>query len=98
MMDLTLFTEVKGSKTNKKLVFIGLSTCGFCKRAKTFLDDEGWNYSFLYIDKLSREERVKIKDDIRKTFTPDLSYPFLIIDDSEYLKGFRRDQWELKLE
>ncbi|MDC7227520.1 MAG: glutaredoxin family protein [Spirochaetales bacterium] len=97
MMDLTKFTMIEGSKSDKDLVFLGLSTCGFCKRARKFLDEEGWSYNYIEIDKLDREERIALKTDVKTRFSPDLLYPFLIINDSEYVKGFKKDQWEEKL-
>lgn len=97
MIDLTNFTKIEGSKNDKDLVFLGLSTCGFCKRAKSFLTEEGWSFTYLEIDKLDREERITLKDDIKKRFSPDMLYPFLIIDDSDFVKGFKKDQWLEKL-
>ena len=97
MMDLTKFTSVEGTKKDKELIFLGLSTCGFCKRARKYLEEEGWAFSYVDIDKLEREDRIAMKDDVKSRFTPDLLYPFLIIDDSDYLKGFKVDQWVDKL-
>ena len=97
MMDLNIFTRVDGTKNGKDLVLLGLSTCGFCKRARAFLDAEGWAYGFTDIDKLDREVKISLKDDVKKRFSPDLLYPFLIIDDADFVKGFRKDQWLEKL-
>ncbi len=97
MIDLTNFTKIEGSRAGKELVFLGLSTCGFCKRAKAFLDEEGWSYSFVDVDKLDRDERITLKDDVKSRFSPDILYPFLIIDDSDFIKGFKKDQWLEKL-
>ena len=97
MIDLNLFTKKEGTKTEKQLVFLGLSTCGFCKRARKYLDSEGFSYSYVDIDKMDKDERVKLKDEVKARFSPDLLYPFLIIDDSEYVKGFRKEEWQEKL-
>ncbi len=97
MMDTSIFTRVDGTKNDKDLMFLGLSTCGFCKRARTFLKEEGYSFSFVDIDKLDREVRVSLKDDVKKRFTPDLLYQMLIIDDKDFIKGFKKDQWIDKL-
>lgn len=97
MMDTSVFTRVDGSKNDKDLLFLGLSTCGFCKRARKFLEEEGYSFSFVDIDKLDREVRIPLKDDIKKRFSPDLLYPMLIINDSDFIKGFKKDQWVEKL-
>jgi len=97
MMDTSIFTRVDGSKKDKDLVFLGLSTCGFCKRARTFLEEEDYAYSYVDIDKLDREIRLRLKDDVKKRFTDDFLYPMLIIDDADYVKGFKKDIWLEKL-
>jgi len=97
MMDNSIFTRVDGSKKDKDLVFLGLSTCGFCKRARTFLEEEDYAYSFVDIDKLDREVRLTLKDDVKKRFTDDFLYPMLIINDTDYIKGFKKDIWLEKL-
>jgi glutaredoxin len=97
MMDTSIFTRVEGLKNDKDLLFLGLSTCGFCKRARTFLEEEGYTYSFVDIDKLDREVRIPLKDDVKKRFSSDLLYPMLIVDDADFVKGFKKDQWLEKL-
>lgn len=97
MIDVTKFTKIEGTKSDKDLLFLGLSTCGFCKRARKYLDEEGWSYNFVDIDKLEREDRIALKDDVKSRFEPNLLYPFLIINDSDYVKGFKKDQWADKL-
>ncbi|MBI9107506.1 MAG: glutaredoxin [Spirochaetales bacterium] len=97
MMDTSIFTRFEGSKSDKDLVFLGLSTCGFCKRAKAFLEEEDYAFSFVDIDKLDRDVRMSLKDDVKKRFTPDILYPMLIIDDADFLTGFKKDHWLEKL-
>lgn len=97
MMDLNVFTKVEGTRSDKQLAFLGLSTCGFCKRARKFLEEEGWTYSYVEVDKLEREARLKLKEDVKDRFAPDILYPFLIIDDADFVKGFKKDQWIEKL-
>jgi glutaredoxin len=98
MIDLSIFTRVDGTKKEKDLVFLGLSTCGFCKRAKAFLNEEGFSYHYVDVDKLDRDTRLAVKADIKERFTPNLLYPLIIIDDKEYLSGFKKDQWIEKLQ
>ncbi len=98
MMDLNDFTRVEGEKNDKELVFLGLSTCGFCRKAKTFLNEGNYAYHFVDVDKLDRDERMKIKDEIKKRFTPDILYPFLIVNDDHYISGFKQADWEKELD
>jgi glutaredoxin-like protein NrdH len=96
-VNFDLFTKVDGEKHDKVLVLIGLSTCGFCKRAKTLLDDENWSYSFVFIDNMKRDDRILLKRELKSRFTSDLIYPFLIINNEDFLNGFNKDQWIQKL-
>ena len=97
MMNVEIFKKVEGSKQDRELYFIGLSTCGFCRRAKSFLEEEGFAYSYVDVDRLDREVRLDLKADIRRRFTEDLLYPMLVIDDADFIKGFKKEDWLEKL-
>ena len=52
MFDSHEWNQVEGKGEIEDLTLLALSTCGFCKRARAFLDAEGWAYGFTDIDKL----------------------------------------------
>ncbi len=93
MINLDELVKVEGERSDKVLVFMGLSTCGFCRRARKLLEENGWAYYYAEIDKMEREKKIALKKDVKERFVEDLLYPILIIDDSDYLKGFKKELW-----
>lgn len=72
--------------TNAKVKVYGLSTCGFCKRAKRLLKDLGVEYETIDIDTLEVEKKREMLLEVRR-LNPDLSYPTLVIN-GEIVVGF----------
>ena len=68
-----------------------LSTCGWCKKTKKFLDDLGVEYNFIYTDYLDGDEKEKIMDEVRK-WNPRCSFPTIVINDKKAIVGFREDE------
>ena len=67
-----------------------LSTCIHCRNTKEFLNDCGVNYDCIDVDKLDKEERAAILEDIKK-INPNCSFPTLIIGD-KVIVGFRKEE------
>ena len=88
------FTEIGGNDTGKALKLFALTTCGFCKRAVSFLNENNVSYSMVYIDKLDPQDKQRVKDEFLAKFGQKMLFPTLVIDDSEFLPGFIRLHWE----
>ena len=73
-----------------KIMLYALSTCGWCRRTKEYLDELGVEYDFVYVDKLFGEERNKIMDEVRK-WNPRRSFPTVVINDI-CIVGFKEDE------
>jgi len=97
MFDYIDFKKKEGSRSEHKLILLGLSTCSFCNKGKQFLDDHDLSYSYLYLDKIEPELKKKMKTEFTEKYAKRLSYPTLIIDDDEILTGFIRIAWEKEL-
>lgn len=67
-----------------------LSTCIHCRNTKEYLDDCGVNYDCVEVDKLDKEERSSILEEIKK-INPNCSFPTIIIRD-KVIVGFRKDE------
>ncbi|MGA7878308.1 MAG: glutaredoxin family protein [Desulfoferrobacter sp.] len=67
-----------------------LSTCIHCRNTKEFLNDCGVNYDCVEVDKLDKEERNAILEEIKK-INPSCSFPTLIIGD-KVIVGFRKEE------
>ena len=74
-----------------KIVFYGLSTCGWCKKMKRFLDSTGLQYELVYVDKLQGEEKRKVTEEVRR-WNPRVSFPTVVLDDTQAIVGFRETQ------
>ena len=79
-----------------KLVLFALSTCGWCKKTRMLLEDLEVEYDYIYVDLTTGAEREEAVETLEK-FNPEVSFPTLVIDDSEVIIGFKMDEIEDKL-
>ena len=93
MFEYAPFSRVDGDRSDSRLQLISLSTCGFCKSAKKFLDENGFSYEFIDVDKIDAVMKKQIKDDYRDKFGRRITFPCLVIDEDDYLVGFIRHSW-----
>lgn len=91
------FTKVSGKNCGKVLIY-ALSTCGWCKKTKQFLKDNGVEYSYVDVDLLQGEEREKTILEVKK-WNPSLSFPTIVINDAACIVGFdeRKLREQLKI-
>lgn len=83
-------THKPGKRAGHKVTFFGLSTCGWCRRAKEFLDQNDVDYHFIYVDQAQGTDRTEAVDEVRK-LNPRGSYPTLQID-GEVVVGFDEER------
>ena len=74
----------------KKVKIYTLSTCGYCKATKKFLDSLNVKYDFTDVDLLDGEERANVMDEVRKV-NPRCSFPTILIED-KVVVGFREEE------
>ncbi len=98
MFDYLNFTEVEGSKANKDLKMLSLSTCGFCKRAKAFLKEQEIRYSYVDVDSLEKDVKKQLRREFAEVHGKAITYPTLFIDGKDILVGFVRPSWITTLE
>ena len=81
----------------KRVEFYGLSTCGWCRRTREWLDEHGVEYELNYVDKLTGEKLEKCKARIKEFFDRQ-AFPMLIIDNgSKVIQGYHTDDFEEEL-
>jgi glutaredoxin len=80
--------HVPGSRDKHKVQFYGLSTCVWCRRTRKFLEDQGVQFDFVYVDLLKGEEREQALNEVRG-FNPSTSFPTTIIDGDKAVVGLR---------
>ncbi|TFH38733.1 MAG: glutaredoxin, partial [Chrysiogenales bacterium] len=72
------FEIVNGTVDIGDVTVYALSTCGFCKRALSFLRENSVKFRYLYIDDLPPDEKAEIRKAISEKFNREIRYPFLI--------------------
>lgn len=97
MFETEYLHRIEGDNSKKELKFFSLSTCGFCKRARAFLDENRFSYSMAELDHVPEKEKTRLKEAFFSRFGRRMSFPCLIIDDSSYLIGFIKPHWEEEL-
>ena len=75
----------------KKVRFFALSTCGWCKKTKRFLDAHDVNYEIDYVDLLRGAERARVMAEMER-WNPRRTFPTIVVDDSEVVIGFKEDR------
>lgn len=89
------FEHVDGEDKGKVTLF-ALSTCGWCKKTRMLLEELGVKYDYLYVDLTSGAERDEAVEALKK-YNPDVSFPTIVINDSDVIVGFEEDQIKSKL-
>ena len=72
------FTEVDGRDIGEVRIY-ALSTCGWCKKAKAFFNENNIRYAYVDVDKVEAAEA----DDIRqqqKAYNPAGSFPTIVVN------------------
>ncbi|MDF1537111.1 MAG: glutaredoxin family protein [bacterium] len=70
-----------------------LSTCVWCRRMKRWLDQKGFEYSYVDVDLAPDREHEAIMDEVRK-WNPSCSFPTVVINDQECFSGFDPERLE----
>ncbi len=79
--------KVEGERKDKDLLLFALSTCGWCRRAREFLDGNGFSYDFVYVDKLQGQAREEVIEEVSR-WNPKRSFPTLVINGEKVLAGY----------
>ena len=74
-----------------RVMLYALSTCGWCKKTRAFLDENDVEYEYEYVDLLTGSERDRVMAEVRK-WNPRGSFPTVVIDEKETVVGFKEDQ------
>jgi glutaredoxin-like protein NrdH len=97
-IDFIRWETHKGMNSSHHVLFIGLSTCGFCKKALEFLDEHSIEYDYIFTDRINPDDKARLKEEYKKQFGGRLLYPTAIIDGKEILTGFIKPSWVNALE
>ncbi len=85
-----MFTQVDGRDFGDVRIYT-LSTCGWCKKTKTYLNSHGVKYAYVDVDLLSGAEKEAVrKEQLR--FNPNGSFPTIVIDGSDCIVGYDEER------
>jgi glutaredoxin-like protein NrdH len=93
MLDTLSYIDVAGSRSDHEIIIYALSTCGFCKRALSYLDGKGVSYRYVYMDQIPLETKNTAKKELKERFKADVAFPFAVIDGEKHLVGFIEPDW-----
>jgi glutaredoxin len=86
-MQIISVVKIEGENKKHDVFLYTLSTCGWCKKTKRFLEEQRIEYKYLDIDTCTREERENALEDINKRNLP-LGLPIIIIDNDIVISGY----------
>lgn len=89
--------KVRGDRKQHHVLLYALSTCGWCKMTKAFLNDNSIEYEYVDVDKLDYTDKDIVNKDIKKRGAR-IAFPTIIIDDKTVITGFKKDQISKALE
>jgi glutaredoxin len=75
----------------RKVKLYAISTCGWCKKTKNFLNENNVEYEFEDVDLLEGEDKERAREEVGR-HNPRKSYPTIIIDDQVVIVGFDVDK------
>jgi glutaredoxin-like protein NrdH len=83
-------THVDGEQTAKIMIY-ALSTCGWCKKTKAFLDELGVAYDYVDVDNLEGEDQDAVMKEVAR-WNPSRSFPTIVVNENECIIGFQHDK------
>lgn len=84
-------TTVKGKQGGHDILLYALSTCVWCNKTKKLLDTLGFEYRYIWVDKLSGQNEDEVMDEVRK-YNPECTFPTMVIDGKKCIVGFKEPE------
>ena len=89
-----LAVNVKGKKNNREILIFTLSTCQWCKKCKTWLNERDVAYRYIDVDTIQYSQKSQLIDYILNRFGDvRISYPLMICD-NEVVIGYNPGKYE----
>lgn len=82
---------VDGTNSTNKVLLYTLSTCGWCKKLKSLLNENSVRYEYIDLDKCSREDQEEAVEEIKAKKIP-VAFPITVINDETIIQGFKKDE------
>jgi glutaredoxin-like protein NrdH len=82
--------------SRKRPAMYGLSTCGWCAKAREWLERNVGDFDLVYVDLLDRAERDRVVTELRQ-HVHGVAFP-LVFFGNDWVMGFKPDEYERLLE
>ena len=76
---------------DREVTLYALSTCGWCKMTRAWLDDNNVQYECIYVDHLSGEERKELTTSLGERLGRRPAFPTVFCGD-RFVVGFDKEQ------
>ena len=83
--------EHVGGKNKGHIMLYALSTCVWCKKTKSLLNNLGVDYYYIDVDLLEGKEKEKVKNDLIR-WNPQCSFPTLVINNDKCIVGYKEKE------
>lgn len=87
---------VEGEDGGHELVLFALSTCGWCRKARAFLEENKLKYHYVYLDLLKGDAQKEVFEKV-KAHNPRKTFPTLLVDGEEVIAGFNEEKYKESL-
>ena len=77
--------------SDQEVTLYALSTCGWCKMTRGWLDDNGVQYECIYVDHLPGEERKELTSSLEQRLGRRPAFPTVFCGD-QFVVGFNKEQ------
>ncbi|MFH1501612.1 MAG: glutaredoxin family protein [Candidatus Eisenbacteria bacterium] len=82
--------HIEGSRSEHEIMFFGLSTCGWCRKTKEFLEESGVTFEYCSVDEVSKDEQPGVLETLTK-HNPRRNFPTVVVDGSKVIVGYNPD-------
>jgi len=82
--------HMKG-KNRGEISLYAISTCGWCKKTKSFLNKLGVEYNYIDVDLLDKSDKDKIEKEVKKWNTK-INYPTMVINNKKCVVGYKEEE------
>ena len=82
---------VDGTHSMNKVFLYTLSTCGWCKKLKAFLNENSVRYEYIDLDQCTKDDQIEAVDELKAKKLA-IAFPVTVINDETVIQGFKKEQ------
>ena len=83
--------KVTGKHADHSVMLYALSTCGWCRKTRRFLESREVAFDYVYVDLVKGQDREDAMTQVRQ-WNPRASFPTIVVDGRDAIIGYREDE------